>query len=83
MTDEKYRQYQESVKPMADADLVRWTGQWTPGTPPHIAGQFELQSRRDAQQRRREDAIAFRAWLAIGISTTALIVSVLSALLRK
>ncbi|MCU0784933.1 MAG: hypothetical protein MUF81_13000 [Verrucomicrobia bacterium] len=82
MSDNMFRQYQEAVKKMDDAELARWTGGWRPGSDPFVAGQMEIQRRSEEKHSRREDTVALRAWIAIGISTAALAVSILALVLK-
>lgn len=55
----------------SDRELYEWIAGWKPDTHNYIAGQQELKRRNAAPSE-------FRAWLAIGMSGVALIVSVIA-----
>ena len=56
------------LRRLSDDELVRWTAKWAAGTAPRLAGEREL-------KRREIWPTAFRAWLSVGISLVALVVS--------
>lgn len=81
--NEMLQKYSEVAKKKNDLDLAHWTESWNPGYPARIAGEQEIQRRRDQKQQERENAIARRAWIAIAISIVSLIVSILACVLKK
>lgn len=84
MSDTEFQNYLSHVQKLNDLELQEWTSQWRkPGSMPRMVGEFEIQRRRDKTQSKREDGIALRAWIAIGIAVAALVVSVLALVLRK
>ena len=81
--DDMYQQYLEAAKGKNDAELALWIAGWKSGSEARIAGEFEIQRRRDQKQQEREKAISRRAWTAIVISIASLIVSILTVVFRK
>ena len=63
MADDSY-----NLRNMSDQELYRWISGWKENTDKHIAGQQEIRRRNKAPAEKR-------AWLAIGISIVALVIS--------
>jgi len=73
----------KKAETLSDPELARWTQEWRPGQPPRIAGEYEQQRRRDKIQQQALRATRIQSWIAIGISFTALVVSILAFLSHK
>lgn len=67
--------YQAIVRSQKTPELIAWTAGWKPGSVPRLLGEHEL-----AMRKARTSEL--RGWLALALSTAALVVSVL-AFLRK
>lgn len=67
--------YVAHVQTLGTPELIRWIAGWKAGSYPRIAGEFELQQRRDKSGH-------LRGWIAIGISAVALAVSILALVLK-
>ena len=65
----------EQLRKMSTHQLLRWTAGWKVGCPQRLAGEQEI-------QRRRDHGANLRGWIAIGIAVLSLIISLL-ALLKK
>jgi hypothetical protein len=65
----------EQLRKKTTQELLRWTASWKVGCHENLAGQHEI-------QRRRDHGTSMRGWIAIGISVVSLIVAI-CALLRK
>jgi len=68
--------YVAHVKTLSTPELVRWIAGWKVGSYPRIAGESELQLRRDK-------ATGLRGWIAIAISAVALIVAIFALVLKR
>ena len=63
------RDIPRTLRKMSTEDVTAWNASFKEGTPSRRLGELELQRRQDLGNR-------IRGWIAIGISTGALIVSV-------
>lgn len=65
--------YASVVRKMTDNEILQWNAGWKPGTHQRLAGEYEL-------DRRRDHGLARRSWIAIGISVASLAISLFVAL---
>ena len=73
----------KKAESLSDPELARWTQGWRSGEPPRIAGEYEQQRRRDKVQQQAIRATRIQSWVAIGISFTALVVSIFTLFVHK
>ena len=71
MTTVRNRDIPRTLRKMSTEDVAAWNASFREGTPSRALGELELQRRRDVANR-------IRGWIAIGISTVALIVSIVA-----
>jgi hypothetical protein len=67
--------YDPQLRKMRSAELLRWTTGWKPGCYPRIAGEEEI-------QRRRNVGNSMRGWIAIAIALLSLGFSIFAILHR-
>ena len=67
--------YTDQFRQMSMPKLLRWTAGWKPGCYERLAGEHEI-------QRRKDRGASMRGWIAIVLSVVSLVVAVI-ALLRK
>jgi hypothetical protein len=71
MTTVRSRDIPRTLRKMSTEDVAAWNASFREGTPSRTLGELELQRRRDVENR-------IRGWIAIAISTAALIVSIVA-----
>jgi len=71
MNTVRSRDIPRTLRKMSTEDVAAWNASFREGTPSRALGELELQRRRDFGNR-------IRGWIAIAISTAALIVSVVA-----
>ena len=71
MTTIRTRDIPRTLRKMSTEDVAAWNASFREGTPSRTLGDLELQRRRDVANR-------IRGRIAIGISTVALIVSIVA-----
>jgi len=67
--------YTAHVQTLSTPALIRWTAGWKVGSYPRLAGEHEI-------QRRKDHGASLRGWIAIGLSVLSLVVSIFAILRR-